>query len=340
LHPILFGLATLSLAVASCKDHGPESFDPMLTSQNAAQAFGAVQNNQAVQSLGVMGNAFTLTGAAPPQPLAAPLNAPPALLSTLRLVERVATAFSPANPADLFPTTVRGKTFVYNQQTGKYEPSDRTGAPANGVRFILYAVDPVLNRVVTPLQEIGTLDLTDKGNNTLGIKAVVNGVTMLEYDAGASVAASSFTFTAKGYVSNGTARLDFDLSLSLSPATGLRVDYTISAAGKDLSFHLVATGTTAGLGNITLTIKDSGNTLEISASGTSTSISGTIKYNNSTVATISGNPDNPTFTGADGRVLTEQDLEGLKQLVNFVDDLFDGFDDLLFPSFFVFGISQ
>ena len=342
---------TLSLLAAGCKDsNGPESYNPMATSQTAAQAYGAVQNNKAVQSLDVLGSAFTLTGATAPLPFPAPApdysafrTVPPELLNTLQRLERLATTFSAASPQDLFPSTVRGKTFVYNPQTARYAPSDRTGAPANGVRFMLYAVDPVLKRVVTPLQEVGYLDLTDKGSNTLGIKAVITSVTpnvtALEYDATGAIGTSGFTFSAKGYVSDGTTRLDFDLSLSLAAATGLKIDYKITQQAKNLSIHVVATGTTSNTGNVTLTITEGSNNLEVAAIGTNTSVSGTIKYNGSTVATISGKPENPVFTGANGKVLTADDLIGLKNLFDFVDKLFDGFDDLLLPAFFVFGIS-
>src|SRR5919112_5116274 len=41
------------------------------------------------------------------------------------------------------PAEVAGKTFIYDPSTISYVASELTGAPANGVRFILYAVDPV-----------------------------------------------------------------------------------------------------------------------------------------------------------------------------------------------------
>ncbi|HTG49534.1 MAG TPA: hypothetical protein VL915_03525, partial [Gemmatimonadales bacterium] len=48
-----------------------------------------------------------------------------------------------------------GKTFVRNASTLEYEVSDRTGAPSNGVRFIVYTVNPISGQPVTPLQEVG-----------------------------------------------------------------------------------------------------------------------------------------------------------------------------------------
>src|SRR2546425_7284057 len=162
------------LAASACKDPvSPSSFDPMALSTSATEAFGTCQNNQAVQSLDVMGSLFTFTGAPPAFPSAWGEAISPGLPATFRMLARAAAAFSDANPTALFPSTVLGKTFIYYTGTGRYGVSDRTGAPSNGVRFILYSVNPATRTIVTPLQEIGSVDLTDKGSNTLGVSAVV-----------------------------------------------------------------------------------------------------------------------------------------------------------------------
>ena len=77
---------------------------------------------------------------------------------------------------------VAGKTFEYNG-TG-YVPTDRTGAPSNGVRFIIYAVNPVTMQPVTPLQEVGYVQLTDlSGTTTQAARVVVvsDNITYLDY---------------------------------------------------------------------------------------------------------------------------------------------------------------
>src|SRR2546425_13107244 len=105
------------LAASACKDPvSPSSFDPMALSTSATQAFGTVQNNQAVQSLNVMGSLFTFTGAppvfqsAPSETISQVLRGLPAAFGSLA---RAAAAFSNANPTGLFPSTVLGKTFIY-----------------------------------------------------------------------------------------------------------------------------------------------------------------------------------------------------------------------------------
>ena len=346
--PISLALAAVSLLVlAACKDGGVEAFNPAVTEQKVDQAFTAVDHNQAVQSLTVMSGALTFAGA-PPAFVGTPLTGlritglDRSALGALQLLERSIALFSPASPEALFPSTALGKTFVYNTQTGKYQPSELTGAPANGVRFLLYAVDAAQHTVINPLQQIGTLDLTDKSSsagNMLGVKAVINNVTVLEYDATGSITSTSFTFSAKGYVADGTNRLDFDLSQSLSGSTGLRVDYKLT--GQNVSIAIVATASSSTIATATLTVTEDGNKLEITITGSGTSATGTVKYNGNTLANISVTGDqDPVFTGAGGRTLTADELAGLKKLFEQVDAILNGFDDLLVPSYFVFGIQN
>ena len=316
-------LAALVALTACGEANGPENFNPMATGQKVGQAFGAVDNNRAVQCMNVMSHAFTLT-AAPSMP-----PDPPGV--------------APSNPAGLFPTNAVGKTFTYNSQTGRYQAGDQAGAPAVGVRYLLYAVDPVNAVVIPPPQQIGVLDLTDKSSsaaNTLGVRAVVNNVTVLEYDANAAVAASSFTFAAKGYVQDGANRLDFDLSQSVSPTGDLKVDYKITAPNQgNMSIRLEANGKYGGASTATLTITEGKDKMEIVVSGTDANNTGTVKYNGKTLANISvTGASDPVFTGAGGRVLTADDATGLKQLFDLVDALLERFDDLLVPSYFVFGL--
>ncbi len=338
------------VALTACGDsNGPGNFSPMATSQKVGQAFGAVDNNKAVRSMNVLAHAFTLTAAPPvlPDPApAAPVHVTgldASLLGVGRALEHAAARFATSNPAALFPANAVGKTFIYSSQTAKYQASDQSGAPTAGVRYLLYAVDPTNTVVMTPLQQVGILDLSDKSSNaanTLGIKAAINDLTVLEYDASGSVATSSFTFGAKGYVVDGANRLDFDLSQSVSVAGDLKIDYKITAPNQgNVSIRLEANGTYGGTSTATLTITEGSDKMEIVATGTDASRTGTVKYNGKTLANISVTGKNdPVFTGASGRVLTADDASGLKQLFDLADTLLARFDDLLVPAYFVFGL--
>ncbi len=63
-------------------------------------------------------------------------------------------------------------------------PTDRTGAPANGVRFLIYAVNPITFVPVEPLQEVGYVQLTDlSGSSTQAARVIVvsGETTYLDY---------------------------------------------------------------------------------------------------------------------------------------------------------------
>jgi len=208
------------LCLAACKDlSGPEAFAPMLSSQKVDQAFAAVGNNQAVQSLQVMASAFSFTGLAPSY------GGP--------LVNAIA-ALAPTSATGVLPCTdCLGKTFTYNTQTGRYQASELTGAPPNGARFLLYAVNSATKTVVLPLQQLGYVDLTDKSSqasNTVGVNAVINNSTVLSYDASGSISTGTLSVTAKGYVTDGTNRLDFDLSMTVSSIGDVHIDYKMNSA--------------------------------------------------------------------------------------------------------------
>jgi hypothetical protein len=168
------------------------------------------------------------------------------------------------------------------------------------------------------------------------VQAVVNNVTVISYDASGSISGGTFSFSARGYVTDGTNRLDFDLSQNVSIATGLQFDYKLT--GANFSLEIVGNATTAGDANSTLTVTENSDKLEIAVTGTTQSSTGTVKYNGNTIAsiTVTGGQD-PVFTGTGGHALTPDDLSGLKKLFNQVDSTLAGFDHVLFPACFIFG---
>jgi hypothetical protein len=316
----------LLTVLGACKDSGgsTESFDPSTTGTKVSQAFGAVQANKAVQSFDVMSGAFTFAGATAAFPGAGKFA-------------------SGAAPTAVLPANVLGKTFGYNTTTAKYQPVDQAGAPSNGVRYLLYAVDTVTRTVVSPLQQIGYLDLTDKSSassNTIGVTAQVNNVTVLSYDANASISGGSFSYGAKGNVIDGSNRLDFDITQNVGGSGAIQVDYKLTAPTMNnlgVEITLNATSSTAGTSDLMVT--DNADKLEIAMTTSGSTSNGTAKFNGTTVAnlTAQGNAD-PSITAAGSRTLSATDMSGLKQLYKTVDLVFSRFDDVLFPSYFVFGV--
>jgi hypothetical protein len=331
----------LIAGLAACGDStGPEDFDAQSTQLKAQAVLGAFDQNLALQSLSVLGSTISF-GAAQAALAAGPFDptaTPATTAERLRALRNLSPSFGGTGALALFPTDLLGKTFVWDVQLGHYVlDANATGAPADGIRFILYAVDPVLGRVLTPLNDIGYFDLIDVSTasaDAVQLVAVVNDVTYLDYTASASKSTTSATVGAVGFLSNGTDQVDFDLSATLSGA-GFSVDYLIEA--DQGSVRLVASLTEAGL-SATLTLEGDGDTVEMElAIGTST-IEGGITYNGDLAVEIGGTPEQPTFTRPDGTPLTENEINALMALGAIIDQLFEAFDNLLAPALIVFAI--
>jgi hypothetical protein len=69
---------------------------------------------------------------------------------------------------DPIPTDALGRTFVYDPVTATYvvDPAGSPGAPAAGVRFVLYGWDGPLGRPAMPLERVGHLDIVATGGGT------------------------------------------------------------------------------------------------------------------------------------------------------------------------------
>ena len=148
-------------------------------------------------------------------------------------------------------------------------------------------------------------------------------------------------------MSNGTDRLDFNLSLGVTQAS-ITVDYLLQAGGNSLRLLDVLSQTTE---TVTLTISDGTDTVVLSVTGTSNGWTGDIKINgapasidienNGAVAiNISGTPNNPTFTKWDGTQLTSAEIAALVHVVTVIGDVFNTMDDLLGPALIVLALGN
>ena len=127
------------------------------------------------------------------------------------------SASSAAIPAEFL-----GKTFIYSG--GSYVVSAQTGAPANGVRFRLYAIDPVTLLPAVPLNQTGYVDLIDlsSGATSAARVIVVSGTTTyLDYRVSATAPASDGRVTVLGFITDGATELTFNLRATLTFDAGL-----------------------------------------------------------------------------------------------------------------------
>lgn len=345
-------LAALAIfALAGCSDavSPGTDFDPALTSQAADDVYQAIADNEAVQTISVLGDAFPAFAAAPVTATlpTAPWN--PGDWSAQRLAGMQALPFNPMVSEVLFPADYLGTTWVYNTTEGAYVMApDSTDGPADGVRISLYAVDPILHQIVEPLTYVGYLELTDEGTvsaDAVRISAFIGSTNVLNYLASATVTTSDVTFSADGFLSDGSTRVDFELSVSLAPELDqASIDYLVyigdTPETADRLVHLqVDADAVAGTLDITLTVVHDGHTVVIVVSGNDLAITGTVTHNGVQVVTISGTGENPSFVNT----LTEQplnnaELQALAELLLGVFVVLDHFDNLLWPALLVLQI--
>lgn len=343
----LLALAALAVfALAGCGDSvSPgEDFDAALTSAAAADVYNAIEGNAAVQSLGVLGAAFPQLA---PASLAATLpTAPwnPGDWGAQRLSALQALPFEPTLAETLFFVNHLGTTWVYDAATESYVVApDSTDGPETGVRISLYAVDPILHQIVQPLTYVGYVELTDEGDATadvLRISAFIGSTNVLNYVASAALSTSSVTFSADGFVSDGSTQVNFELSVTLDQDTQqATIDYLVYLVDGSASVHLVvnADGLAESM-TINLTVVHGDHTVVFNVTGSELGVSGSVTHNGALVVEISGTGDQPTFVDANGDPLTGDQLQALGEMFESVFEILDSFDDLLGPAFLVLQI--
>lgn len=240
---LVLGLA----AVTACSDSvSPKSLaNPQQTTEQMA-AFDTLFNAAILNSFNTL--SFHIT----PAPVAArdlaaaanPLAKSSALrpyskgLETSLTLSRLVTTIN-ASAQDLFPPDVDGKTYEWNITTDIYEATARAGAPNDGVRFILYAIDPFTSLPAEPLVEVGYVELDDVSTASVDkvhVKVVGSGVTYIDYEVSvASTSATSARLETAGYITNGATSPD---TLDFSGTITISAGASSFAVTQDVSFDV------------------------------------------------------------------------------------------------------
>jgi hypothetical protein len=328
----LLAVLCVSLALAGCSDDSlsPDTVNP-LTLADDADNVTAVFNNAGFQSMTALAAHFPSFGAA--IVLEASANALQGNLvsSSLR---------SPADIQDLFPADVLGKTFEWDTETDEYVVGTVPGAPANGIRVLIYSVNPVSGMPVEPLQELGFVELTDEGTAQyaqVGILLRILGNTFADYSVRQVQNLASDVYTAQGRINSADLQRHIDFSMTYTVNLGGVQTLAMDVAGSE--------GTVIGLDITRMASEDAidfsvgrgGNTVSFEGTLTTTTVDADIKFNGTTVASITGNRDDPAITVSEGFSLTPAQLVALGQIFEaasqFLDDLFEG---IFGPAFNIF----
>ena len=236
------------------------------------------------------------------------------------------------------PPEVAGKTFVYDAATGSYAASTRTGAPSNGVRFILYAVDPVSYAPVDPLTETGHVDLIDlSGGATQAARVVVvsGGITYIDYTASASSTSTSGRVSVIGMVTDGTNQATINLLSTVTYTGGLSLTYSLDLPQRDVSIDLTISSDNIsqpeGTIVINLTMRGPNGTVAMSGQFTETSGTVNVRVNGSAFATITTDGVTTSITRTDGNPMTDEDYAALQGVFEVQAGAFIAFDSMLAP---------
>jgi hypothetical protein len=249
------------------------------------------------------------------------------------------TYMRPAGGVSAFSTAAildehLGVTFIYNADTDQYEASDLTGAPVDGVRFIVYAVNGITGMPIEPLVEVGYADVVTTETTTsatVRVELVSAGVTYLDYTVGASGGTSGVNLNVSGFVTNGDDLVNFDLDTHITTES-MTLDYTLTVPTRNgfrIDFEAEV-----GDATVTTTLEARGphGTVTISGSQTTTSGSWEVRVNGELFATITmAQATAPVIAGADGEALTPAELAALQALFMIFVEGFDFMEDLLDP---------
>ena len=239
-------------------------------------------------------------------------------------------------------TSVLGKTFTYNATSRTYAPdASRAGAPANGVRFVLY--ETAGNGDPMPGREIGYADLTDErrtSSTVAGVRLVVvtAGITRLDYSFDVSGSLQSAAFEVRGFLSDGDERVNFTISTGsqlFGRGGKATLDATLSVPSHDFVVKAKAegiAGETNGDGKVDLTIQSGADELVVEAQTTEGQIDASVTANGRLLATATGNPTSPVIRGEGGRELTPDELRALGAVIEMSGAIFHFVSDLLRPA--------
>jgi len=370
-----WAVAAAALIAGACKDGtAPQLSNPQQLSSNL-QTVSSVFGSPAFQSFGALDSApgspvtsSTPAGAllsaarvAPLQTSPQPYADAPARLQAFR---SAATALGSPISAQVIPSSVWGKTYVWDATTHHYiEDASQFDASRHGVRIILYAVDPTTRHVVEPPVAVGFADLLDESaGNTNQLHVIVkggtptnSGPTYVDYTVNGTVIgtpASAFSATGVGFVTDGTRRIDFNATFSATNLTtdnpDGQVDVHWALDNPVVTVDLHETVTTPDANNATLTIDfiytHGGETVELKGSVTVVTSPGSVTVdlavyvngNSHPSAVVRGTDDAShngiTITHEDGSQLTLDEQDALSRLWELPDRLEAALEQLFHPA--------
>jgi len=244
--------------------------------------------------------------------------------------------------AVVIPPEVRGTTWVFDPAQHKYvEDASRTGAPENGVRYILYAVNPLSHEPVVT-SEIGYADLTDEGDDTpntasLRLRAVSDDVVFVDYAATITKTDTGGEIHATGAFFYDAKHLNFDIQVQAganpnqaSVDLHAKLEVPEDSAQLETAIHVTADPATGRL-MLTQDVAVCDHAFRIEASGSNDESHATIVVDGTAFAQIHQTANVIVVVGADGRPLPPDQRKALGQIFTLFADVSAAVGRLLQP---------
>jgi hypothetical protein len=354
----LFGLGlVLMMGVTACNDaNGPEDgFDPTASAEDL-EAVGAAFETDVYKSLAAMGGDFSAS--------AAPGYASEVVETSWDLIspdmpgrmqvaaQHMAELLNAGSAAVvLIPESFRGRTYEHDPLEGYVHNPEREGAPEDGIRFILYEVNPITG---DPGQtEIGYVDVTDESTETAAIarlRVVSEEIEYVNYTVTATGVLNSISFNIAGHVTDGVTRVDIDLTNSVDAtfaSARLEVDYIIEVVARDFRIDanvVIEIDGETEQAEMTLdaSFRQGSNTVLVDGTVDVDARTGTIEMavNGNPFATITLTPSTITVVGPDGEALSAEHAEAVRKIIEALEEVFDDtFEDFFDPVEWLFDLS-
>ena len=181
-------------------------------------------------------------------------NDPVTLVARMRVIDSIVgdrvlqangtlgLAFRPPRDAGgLLPDTLLGRTFEWDLAADRYTLGTRAGAPADGVRHLLYRVQS--GSPAAPLAEVGRTDLHPLAGATPTVRTVVTGTG--EYTASGAdlrvstvVGTAAATVDAAGVVRSADRRADVRARYAMAP-DAVTIDVAVDVPARGLAVRAI-----------------------------------------------------------------------------------------------------
>lgn len=232
------------------------------------------------------------------------------------------------------PEILQGVTFVWDTELVGYVPSEEPGAPSSGVRFIIYAVNPITGLPETPLNEIGHLDIIDTSTwptIAITLDVVIGNTSMIYADVTGNFGETSAWLDLDGFFSDGTEQVTFEL-YAIEDMTHYGLEFGLTYGNFEASWSMTYTEAAV---TQEVVFSDGTNTLVFSLGLEWQQVDQTwayvilegsgVTFNGTDVAIISGWIDEDTvqitITNAAGDPLTAAELAALEDAFSAIEGL-------------------